>query len=418
MFRIVLSLFFIILGISWITPFKNIDFKKINNIQMRVISFPRKGIRAFSYYVSIFRINNMPVRLRAKVIDYASSSVNYYDKFELRNIIKRYEYNHNVFYRIWIKRSSDIKRIPSTFWDTFIKGLTVKVNIILEQNLPQRVKTLISSAIFGRREFVDHKLKGVFINSGTAHILAISGLHIGVVAVIIMYLLKVFNLRFRIRIVITMLFIGIYALICGIRPSILRAVMMTYIFLWGYLLNRRVEVSNSLFLAGIICLLFNPLWLFDVGFQMSFFATLFIIYGFKLLSFSNKWDRFALFRYVKNTFFASFFANLGIMPLVSFYFGKVYILNILFNLIILPLFALLIILTFLFIILYSVPLMGVILANNLSFWGEYFIRILGYFSSLNMNFIRFSLNSYLYVVAYYVIFLLLYMFIKKGRIYS
>jgi len=108
------------------------------------------------------------------------------------------------------------------------------------------------------------------VKTGTAHILAISGMHIGVIAAIFMFTFKMLPMDRRFRLGMTAILLIGYALMTGGRPSVIRATIMAVVLLGGYMFERESDSINLLGLAAFILLLMNPFYLFDVGFQLSF----------------------------------------------------------------------------------------------------------------------------------------------------
>ena len=134
------------------------------------------------------------------------------------------------------------------------------------------VGELVSSMVLGRRAVdLPQAIRDRFIKAGLAHILAASGFHVSLLLAVV---LKVTN-RYSAR---SQFFIGlstliIYVGLTGLQPSVIRASIMGFGALVGLLLDRQVIPLGSLLLAATILLLFNPLWIWDLGFQLSFLAT-------------------------------------------------------------------------------------------------------------------------------------------------
>ena len=132
--------------------------------------------------------------------------------------------------------------------------------------------------ILGDRSKIPSGLRSLFIQTGTMHILAISGLHIGIVAFILDLLLKALRIRRRLRFSAIILLLVFYCLLTGARPSVIRATIMAIVLLAGFLLRRENQISHSLALAGLIILIANPRQLFNLGFQLSFLSVISIVY--------------------------------------------------------------------------------------------------------------------------------------------
>ena len=108
-----------------------------------------------------------------------------------------------------------------------------------------------------------------FRDTGIAHILAISGLHIGFIIFLLTWLTTSLKLSPKTAFLVQGTVLGFYCLLVGGSPSVIRASIMGIIILGGRVVGRKPEPINSLFLAAFIVLLINPLDLYEIGFQLS-----------------------------------------------------------------------------------------------------------------------------------------------------
>lgn len=132
--------------------------------------------------------------------------------------------------------------------------------------------SLVSSMVMGSRGVdLDLELLEGFRLAGLAHVLAASGFHVSLLLGVVLTVTQSFSPRRRLFIGILTLFL--YATITGFYPSILRACLMGVGVLVAIVNEKKVRVSGSLLLVAVILLLINPLWIFDIGFQLSFLAT-------------------------------------------------------------------------------------------------------------------------------------------------
>lgn len=149
----------------------------------------------------------------------------------------------------------------------------------LQRGLPEDVRDyahLIAAMTLGARENSPEELEELFRLSGTMHLFAVSGLHVGVVAYILFMTALWMRFPKRRAVLIVIPLILFYALLTGLRPSAVRAAIMLSVFLGGIAISEQARVLNSLGLAGLIILLIHPQDLFRAGFQLSF-AVLFCI---------------------------------------------------------------------------------------------------------------------------------------------
>ncbi|HYW80419.1 MAG TPA: ComEC/Rec2 family competence protein [Thermoguttaceae bacterium] len=143
---------------------------------------------------------------------------------------------------------------------------------ILQQYLDPRQAALAASVLLGARERLDPDRKQAFMETGTVHLLAISGFHVGILAWTLVFL----ALRLPLPrgpalacVAATMVF---YMFVTDARPPVVRATIMVLMMCWAAYLNRRPLSFNTLAVAAVVVLIWNPTELFSAGFQLSFLA--------------------------------------------------------------------------------------------------------------------------------------------------
>jgi competence protein ComEC len=137
---------------------------------------------------------------------------------------------------------------------------------------------VLRAMLLGDRGFLDHRVAEDFRHSGAYHVLVISGLHVGVLAVFLFWLLRGFGAHEYLVTALTIATLVFYLLLVEDRPPIERAVWMVSLYLVARLLYREVRLSNPLSLAALVLLFLHPQWLFDPSFQFSFGAVLMIAF--------------------------------------------------------------------------------------------------------------------------------------------
>jgi len=183
---------------------------------------------------------------------------------------------------------------------------------------------LAAALTLGDKRGLDRSLRKDYSRSGTAHLLAVSGLHVGIIFAILNIMLGWIRLyRGGLAImgcgVITLLW-G-YALMTGMSPSVLRAVIMFTLYQIGIMTSRGGSSLNILAVSAFILLLVNPRNLYDVGFQMSYMAMVGITVLYRpLYSLVN--PKNAPLRWLWGLTVVSLTAQIGVMPLVVYYFGQ------------------------------------------------------------------------------------------------
>lgn len=206
----------------------------------------------------------------------------------------------------------------------------------------------------GYKEDLDKELKRRFQASGAAHVLAVSGLHTGIIYALLLGLLTLGGRRKPLyenrlgRCILSLIIIAamwFYAWLTGMTPSVVRAVLMVTIFELGRMFYRQAISLNTIAAAAVFILLVRPLDLWSVSFQLSFAATAAIVLIARELEklFSRGISRkYRLLNWVVGILIVSLAAQLGTLPLTMHYFGQISNYFLLTNLIVLPLASILV----------------------------------------------------------------------------
>ncbi len=403
-----LTVFFALLGILWVTPYslkKPQDFVgKDNFFLIKVTSIPKEGYLKRTFYAQVERVGGFSTSFRVKVNSFSHRKIDYRTSYLVRGRLSAKQFKHNSFYILWLKKDSYIKELPSNWIDNFIRKVTFALVFHFKKYLSPEAYKFSSSVFLGRRELAEWWMSSLLRKAAVAHLFAISGLHVGLISGMLFFTLKIFRIRFRARLIIAVIFMFIFALCAGMRPSIVRASIMFSFLGAGFFLKRKISVFDSLSIAGIVCLLLNPLWVLDVGFQLSFLSVFSIIVGFNLFSVSLG-SRSFLINYVKGIFFSTVFVFIAIFPLVSLYFGRVYLLGIAANIILIPIFTFILILIFIFVGLYFVPFLATYAAEVLSLSVSLFLRFAFLMGKIRFAYFTFSMKG-VSVFLYYTLLLL------------
>ena len=224
--------------------------------------------------------------------------------------------------------------------------------------------SLIYAITLGDKSLLTKKIRNIFSISGSSHVLALSGLHAGIVFTLFYLLFRFlffFVQRYQSRESITLLCtlpsIWFFALLTGSSPSVIRATVMLTVYSLARLLSRDGISLNVLSFAAIIMLVINPLDLYDIGFQLSFLAVFAILVVYKkcvniFQNISNP-----IIKWMWQMFVLSSAAQLGTAPLAAFYFHQFSLMYFLSNLIIIPCVTLLLYLSIFFLLFSLCPLL-------------------------------------------------------------
>ena len=208
------------------------------------------------------------------------------------------------------------------------------VNKVLHSPLAPETKYLVCTAVLGDASLVDAGTRRLFSQAGIAHILAISGLHMGIVLALIALVLRPLNyLRLRwLRILLSVAALWGYLYITGSSPSAVRAAVMSTFVMVAMLARRQSQSLNALCAAATLILVFSPMSLHNIGFQLSFMAVLIIVainpgVGALLPKAPAK-------RYVVSGLVSILLANLGCAAISAYYFHTLPLVSILSNVVI------------------------------------------------------------------------------------
>ncbi len=250
----------------------------------------------------------------------------------------QYLKNRGISGIVYAYSSNDFKIINSKY-DHISKFIfTVRKDIDEKISALHQFQTaaFLRGQILADRSNIDYDAVTEFINSGVVHILAVSGLNVGFIVIIFIILFGRFNVYLRSFLMMTGIII--FLLLTDTQPSIVRAIIMSILLLIGFLTNRSTNMLNSLAVSAIIILIIDPRQLFDPGFQLSYSAVLSIvlIYPiFQKLIHSLK-IKLHFIEYLLLFIGVSLCAQIGTMPFTLLYFGKLSLVSLFTNMIVIP----------------------------------------------------------------------------------
>ncbi len=204
----------------------------------------------------------------------------------------------------------------------------------ISRSIAEPNASFINGILLGSRENIPQELKDAFSKTGTTHILAISGYNITIISLYVSFLLMFF-MRRQTAFWVTLLAIFIFTILTGASASVIRAAIMGILVLLAYRQGRFYNAANSIVFAGAVMIFLNPKVLrFDVGFQLSFLATLGLIYLGPF--FKEKLERVPEFLNFKENLVATLSAQTMVLPIILYNFGNFSIFSIPANVLILP----------------------------------------------------------------------------------
>ncbi|MBQ9232045.1 MAG: ComEC/Rec2 family competence protein [Prevotella sp.] len=208
----------------------------------------------------------------------------------------------------------------------------------LQQDMPSEQYAVVAAMTLGDRSELTPEAKQAFYITGAAHVLALSGLHLGIIYMIVSLIIRGRQLRTAAQI-LTLLLLWAFAFLVGLSPSIVRsATMLTIYGLLSLGYRQRMSI-NVLAFTAIVMLIVHPHALFEVGFQMSFLAVLAILVFYPILNgiISERWlMEHQLVRWLWGMTTLSLSAQIGVAPLIAFYFHRFSTYFLLANFIVIP----------------------------------------------------------------------------------
>lgn len=196
---------------------------------------------------------------------------------------KRYSLFQGITHQVFLKPGEFeiISGKKEKSLDKFLFATREKVLAILRKNINgEKELGLAEALLIGYKDDLDQSLVQSYTNTGVVHIIAISGLHLGLIYWLLALLLKPLQKRKNIswlRPVLIITGLWIFSLLAGAQPSILRSAIMFTCIVLGESLSKKTSIYNTMAVSAFILLCINPYWLWDVGFQLSYAAVLSII---------------------------------------------------------------------------------------------------------------------------------------------
>lgn len=258
-------------------------------------------------------------------------------EFDYKKYLNRKQIYHQGFFRAreWSKLSEDHGNILYSFaYKTREKVLKIYKN----SGIKGDEYAILAALTLGVKDYLSDEIIEAYSDSGAMHVLAVSGLHVGIITMVLNILLLPLRKSKRLLVLhsfIIIISIWFFALITGLAPSVTRAALMFTFFTIGNNSRRNPSSFNSLAASAFLILLFDPNALFNVGFQLSFLAVIAILFFqpriYRLFDFKNKildkaWALTAV----------SIAAQIGTTPVSIFYFHQFPVYALITNLIAIP----------------------------------------------------------------------------------
>lgn len=240
---------------------------------------------------------------------------------------KKYLSRRNIYRQVYLSSDNWQKsNLPSKF-SLYLYAEQTRDKLLKlyhKQNLGAKETEILSALTLGYKRELDQDTKQIFSRAGAMHILAVSGLHVGIIYWVIVLLFSFLRKRRSGKFLFVLFTVSIlwsYAFITGLSPSVVRASIMFSLFVIGDNISRKTNTYNSLAVSALLILLSNPNNLFEVGFQLSYSAVFGIVFlqpriaG--LIPIRNK-----VIQFFWSLLTVSIAAQIATFPLTSFYFNQ------------------------------------------------------------------------------------------------
>ncbi len=202
---------------------------------------------------------------------------------------QKYSANNDIFLQIFISKNewTLIEKNQGNIFLLYADKLRTKLLKIYEKyGFEGEEFAVLSALTLGYRADIDNNLLQAYSASGAMHILSVSGMHVGIVALLIQYFLFFLDKpRFGkiLKPLITLLFIWFFAFISGLSPAVLRATVMFSFVILGQSLQKNSNIYNTMAASAFFLLLWNPLLINDIGFVLSFIAVFSLVYFYPMI---------------------------------------------------------------------------------------------------------------------------------------
>lgn len=319
--------------------------------------------------------------------------------------------HRNVYHQLYLNKNELLTlNYTENSIDSYSDSFRNTINIRLKNaGFNKDALSIINALLLGQRQDISPEIYNNYVNAGVIHVLAVSGLHVGIIYLILSFLLRPLH-RFIygkhiIKPALIILFLLAFAFITRLSPSVTRAVTMFSIITLAQFLKRPTNIYNTLTISAFVMLLFKPIYLFDVGFQMSYLAV-FAIVVIQPLLYNLIKIPYKIPDYFWKVFTVTIAAQIGVAPISLFYFHQFPGLFFISNLVIIPAVTVILFVGILIILLALVNVIPVFIVNTFSYVIEKLNTFIGWIAQFE-NFllkdipfnISYVLGTYLVIIS-------------------
>jgi len=319
-----------------------------------------------------------------------------YKKYLQQQQIHHQIYGNNFQFLLLPKTNQTIEGIAASIREKITKAL-------IRYGFKNDELGVVNALILGQRQYITSELQQSYAGAGAIHILAVSGLHIGIILLILTAVFKPLHYFKHGKLAATLAIIIIlwmYAILAGLSASVVRAVAMFTAIAIAMFVNRPSSIYKTLVISMFFLLLFNPYYLFEVGFQLSYMAVFSIVWIQPKLY--HLWDpKFWFLDKIWQLLTVSMAAQIGVLPLSLYYFHQFPGLFFVSNLVIIPFLGVVLTLGIVIMALSILQMMPQFLADGYIFVIQQMNKFVGWIAHQEFFIIQQISMSFLLMVALY-----------------
>ena len=304
---------------------------------------------------------------------------------------QKYLARQNIHYQGFIPDEISFKKKESVNFTDKIKQKRLDLLFRIDNSsLQPQNKAILKGIILADRTEIDQEIINHFSKTGLIHILAISGSHMAIIFLMILFVLNpIFSVKYRnIPIYISLAAIWGFAIFIDYGNSVVRSCIMITVYYIMIFLQRKPNLLHSLALAGMMILSIDTQQLFDVGFQLSFLAVFGIFWLYKPITNHYKPLKNRAIRFILNTFSLSLAAQLTTLPLILFYFHQFSIMSVFINVVSIMVSQGFIIFSFIVSILFGIEFTPDWLLEIYDWCASFFLNMVAFFSKTDFSFVE------------------------------
>ena len=304
---------------------------------------------------------------------------------------QKYLARQNIHYQGFIPNEISFKKKESVSFADKIKQKRLDLLFRIDNSsLQPQNKAILKGIILADRTEIDQEIINHFSKTGLIHILAISGSHMAIIFLMILFVLNpIFSVKYRnIPIYISLAAIWGFAIFIDYGNSVVRSCIMITVYYIMIFLQRKPNLLHSLALAGMMILSIDTQQLFDVGFQLSFLAVFGIFWLYKPITNHYKPLKNRAIRFILNTFSLSLAAQLTTLPLILFYFHLFSIMSVFINVVSIMVSQGFIIFSFIVSILFGIEFTPDWLLEIYDWCASFFLNMVAFFSKTDFSFVE------------------------------